>query len=103
MTVPLRLPPSTTPTTQKGSVTLTATKTIKVADGFDHTTKPADGEFTFDLKDAAGNVLDTAKNDANGKVSFTREFQLSDLDGAREQGLHLHHRGAAGRGAGHGL
>lgn len=66
----------------KGSVTLTATKTIKVADGFDHTTKPADGEFTFDLKDAAGNVLDTAQNDANGKVSFTREFQLSDLDGA---------------------
>ena len=66
----------------KGSVTLTATKTIKVADGFDHTTKPADGEFTFDLKDAAGNVLDTAKNDANGKVSFTCEFQLSDLDGA---------------------
>lgn len=66
----------------KGSVTLTATKTIKVADGFDHATKPADGEFAFDLKDAAGNVLDTAKNDANGKVSFTREFQLSDLDGA---------------------
>lgn len=66
----------------KGSVILTATKTIKVADGFDHTTKPADGEFTFDLKDAAGNVLDTAKNDANGKVSFTREFHLSDLDGA---------------------
>lgn len=66
----------------KGSVTLTATKTIKVADGFDHTTKPTDGEFAFDLKDAAGNVLDTAKNDANGKVSFTREFQLSDLDGA---------------------
>ena len=68
--------------TAKGSVELTATKTIKVADGFDHTTKPTDGEFTFDLKDAAGNVLDTAKNDANGKVSFTREFQLSDLDGA---------------------
>lgn len=66
----------------KGSVTLTATKTIKVAEGFDHATKPADGEFAFDLKDAAGNVLDTAKNDANGKVSFTREFQLSDLDGA---------------------
>lgn len=68
--------------TAKGSVELTATKTIKVADGFDHTTKPADGEFTFDLKDAAGNVLATAKNDANGKVCFTREFQLSDLDGA---------------------
>ena len=68
--------------TAKGSVELTATKTIKVADGFDHTTKPADGEFTFDLKDAAGNVIATAKNDANGKVCFTREFQLSDLDSA---------------------
>lgn len=68
--------------TAKGSVELTATKTIKVADGFDHTTKPANGEFTFDLKDAAGNVIATAKNDANGKVCFTREFQLSDLDGA---------------------
>lgn len=68
--------------TAKGSVELTATKTIKVADGFDHTTKPADGEFTFDLKDAAGNVIATAKNDANGKVCFTREFQFSDLDGA---------------------
>ena len=68
--------------TAKGSVALTATKTIKVADGFDHTTKPADGELTFDLKDAAGNVIATAKNDANGKVCFTREFQLSDLDGA---------------------
>lgn len=66
----------------KGSVTLTATKTIKVADGFDHTTMPADGEFTFDLKDAAGNVIGTAKNDADGKISFTREFQLSDLGGA---------------------
>lgn len=68
--------------TAKGSVELAATKTIKVADGFDHTTKPADGEFTFDLKDAVGNVIATAKNDANGKVCFTREFQLSDLDGA---------------------
>ena len=68
--------------TAKGPVELTATKTIKVADGFDHTTKPADGEFTFDLKDAAGNVIATAKNDANGKVCFTREFKLSDLDGA---------------------
>lgn len=66
----------------KGSVTLTATKTIKVADGFDHTTKPADGEFTFDLKDAAGNVIATAKNDANGKINFTRGFKLADLGGA---------------------
>ena len=66
----------------KGSVTLTATKTIKVADGFDHTTKPADGEFTFDLKDAAGNVIATANNDADGKINFTRGFKLADLGGA---------------------
>lgn len=65
-----------------GSVELTATKVVAVAPGFTHDTKLKGGEFTFDLKDAAGNVLDTAKNDANGKVSFTREFQLSDLDGA---------------------
>lgn len=66
----------------KGSVTLTATKTIKVAGGFDHTTKPADGEFTFDLKDAAGNVIATANNDADGKINFTRDFKLADLGGA---------------------
>ena len=66
----------------KGSVTLTATKTIKVADGFDHTTKPADGEFTFELKDAAGNVIATANNDADGKINFTRGFKLADLGGA---------------------
>ena len=66
----------------KGSVTLTATKTIKVADGFDHTTKPADGEFTFDLKDAAGKVLDTTMNKADGTVKFTRDFKLADLGGA---------------------
>ena len=68
--------------TAKGSVELTATKTIKVADGFDHTTKPADGEFTFDLKDAAGNVIATANNDADGKINFTRGFKLADLGGA---------------------
>lgn len=66
----------------KGSVTLTATKTIKVADGFDHTTKPAGGEYTFELKDADGKVLDTTTNKADGTVKFTRDFKLSDLDGA---------------------
>lgn len=65
-----------------GSAELTATKVVAVADGFKHDTKLKGGEYTFELKDAAGNVLDTAKNDANGKVSFTREFQLSDLGGA---------------------
>lgn len=68
--------------TARGSVELTATKVVAVAPGFTHDTKLKGGEYTFELKDAAGNVLDTAKNDANGKVSFTREFQLSDLDGA---------------------
>lgn len=66
----------------KGSVILTATKTIKVADGFDHTTKPADGEFTFDLKDADGKVLGTTTNKADGTVKFTRKFTLSNLGGA---------------------
>lgn len=68
--------------TAKGSAELTATKVVAVAPGFTHDTKLKGGEYTFDLKDAAGNVLDTAKNDADGKVSFTREFQLSDLGGA---------------------
>lgn len=68
--------------TAKGSVELTATKIVAVAPGFTHDTKLKGGEYTFELKDADGKVLDTAKNDANGKVSFTREFQLSDLDGA---------------------
>ena len=66
----------------KGSVTLTATKVVAVADGFKHDTKLKGGEYTFELKDADGNVLDTAKNDANGKVGFTRKFTLSDLGGA---------------------
>lgn len=65
-----------------GSVELTATKVVAVAPGFTHDTKLKGGEYTFDLKDAAGNVIGTAKNDADGKVSFTREFQLSDLGGA---------------------
>lgn len=65
-----------------GFAELTATKVVAVADGFTHDTKLKGGEYTFELKDAAGNVLGTAKNDADGKVSFTREFQLSDLGGA---------------------
>lgn len=68
--------------TAKGSVELTATKVVAVADGFKHDTKLKGGEYTFELKDADGNVLDTAKNDANGKVGFTRKFTLSDLGGA---------------------
>lgn len=65
-----------------GSAELTATKVVAVADGFKHDTKLKGGEYTFELKDADGKVLDTAKNDADGKVSFTREFQLSNLGGA---------------------
>ena len=68
--------------TAKGSVELTATKIVAVAPGFTHDTKLKGGEYTFELKDADGKVLGTTKNDADGKVSFTREFQLSDLGGA---------------------
>lgn len=68
--------------TAKGSAELTATKVVAVAPGFTHDTKLKGGEYTFDLKDAAGNVLDTATNKADGTVKFTRDFELADLGGA---------------------
>lgn len=68
--------------TAKGSVELTATKVVAVAPGFTHNTKLKGGEYTFELKDADGKVLDTAKNEADGTVKFTRDFELADLGGA---------------------
>ena len=68
--------------TAKGSVELTATKIVAVAPGFTHDTKLKGGEYTFELKDADGKVLDTAKNEADGTVKFTRDFELADLGGA---------------------
>ena len=68
--------------TAKGSVELTATKVVAVAPGFTHDTKLKGGEYMFELKDADGKVLDTAKNEADGTVKFTRDFELADLDGA---------------------
>lgn len=68
--------------TARGSVELTATKVVAVAPGFTHDTKLKGGEYTFELKDADGKVLDTAKNEADGTVKFTRDFELADLGGA---------------------
>lgn len=68
--------------TAKGSVELTATKVVAVAPGFTHDTKLKGGEYTFELKDADGKVLDTAKNEADGTVKFTRDFELADLGSA---------------------
>ena len=68
--------------TAKGSVELTATKVVAVAPGFTHDTKLKGGEYTFELKDADGKMLDTAKNEADGTVKFTRDFELADLGGA---------------------
>lgn len=68
--------------TAKGFVELTATKVVAVAPGFTHDTKLKGGEYTFELKDADGKVLDTAKNEADGTVKFTRDFELADLGGA---------------------
>lgn len=68
--------------TAKGSVELTATKVVAVAPGFTHDTKLKGGEYTFELKDADGKVLDTTTNKADGTVKFTRDFKLSDLGGA---------------------
>lgn len=68
--------------TAKGSAELTATKVVAVAPGFTHDTKLKGGEYTFELKDADGKVLNTTTNKADGTVKFTRDFELSDLDGA---------------------
>lgn len=68
--------------TAKGSAELTATKVVAVAPGFTHDTKLKGGEYTFELKDADGKVLATTTNKADGKISFTRHFELADLDGA---------------------
>lgn len=68
--------------TAKGSVELTATKVVAVAPGFTHDTKLKGGEYTFELKDADGKVLGTTTNKADGKISFTRDFELADLGGA---------------------
>ena len=68
--------------TAKGSVELPATTVVAVAPGFTHDTKQKGGEYTFELKDADGEVLDTAKNEADGTVKFTRDFELADLGGA---------------------
>lgn len=68
--------------TAKGSVELTATKVVAVAPGFTHDTKLKGGEYTFELKDADGKVLDTTTNKADGTVKFTRGFELADLGGA---------------------
>lgn len=73
--------------TAKGSVELTATKVVAVAPGFTHDTKLKGGEYTFELKDADGKVLDTAKNEADGTVKFTRDFELADLGGAASKGF----------------
>lgn len=39
-------------------------------------------EFTFNLKDAQGNLIDTAKNDANGKIKFNKlTLSAADMPG----------------------
>ena len=62
--------------TAKGTkVSLEATKVLKGAE-------LKAGHFEFQLKDAEGKVLQTAKNDKNGSVSFDPiSYEASDLDG----------------------
>ena len=53
---------------------------------FDNKTrKPKDKEFTFNLKDASGKVVGTAKNDSNGNftISPKLKYTLADLGGER--------------------
>ena len=56
----------------KGTVTISAEKTLNGAN-------LSDGQFTFELLDGSGNVIDTTKNDANGDVTFKAiEYGLDD-------------------------
>ena len=89
--------------TAKGSVELTATKVVAVAPGFTHDTKLKGGEYTFELKDADGKVLGTAKNEADGTVKFTRDFELADLGGAASKDFAYTIVEQPGAEAGHGL
>ena len=57
-----------------GSVTLEATKVFKGA-------SLADGQFAFELRDAAGHTMQTAHNDANGKVTFSPISYSASDDG----------------------
>lgn len=58
----------------KGSVQLKATKTLKGG-------TLQDGQFTFQLKDENGNVLDTQTNKADGTIEFKKlDFTQEDID-----------------------
>ncbi|MBP3589943.1 MAG: hypothetical protein J6J61_05145, partial [Muribaculaceae bacterium] len=79
-------PPPPAPADPSVSVTLSASKTLdSVAYG--------DGKFSFELKDAKGNVVRTAVNGAGGVISFgsltfdeagTYEYSISEKAGADE-------------------
>ena len=58
--------------TPEGSVVISGTKTLEGK------TLEAD-QFTFELKDSEGKVLQTTKNDNNGNFSFSIKYKNSDL------------------------
>lgn len=58
-----------TPTCTTGG--FVATKTLTGADIADYT-------FTFQVKDADGNIVDTATNDAEGKIAFSKNMTLPE-------------------------
>ena len=66
----------------KGQATVTAKKQLEGA-------ALKEGAFAFQLKDADGNVLQTATNAADGTVAFAPiPYELSDLDGADAKDFH---------------
>lgn len=66
----------------KGQATVTAKKVLEGA-------QLQAEQFSFQLKDEAGNVLQTATNAADGTVSFTPlSYELSDLGGVDTKDFH---------------
>lgn len=66
----------------QGQAQITASKVLEGA-------ALEEGEFSFELKDEDGNVLQTVTNAADGTIAFAPlSFELSDLDGADAKDFH---------------